>query len=122
MMAEDQSLTRADVVQIMAAFEGVAKSLDGFAHELRIQRKRTDQLKWFLSVIFVALLALGGVGLSNRQVTSTIEDCTQTQGQCYQESQKRTASVVGPISEKLEANHRATCALVSEPKKVEAGC
>lgn len=69
--------------------------------ERRLNQRRQN---WLLVIIGVLVAALFGLsvysrllGNQTRSVISTIESCTNAEGECAKESQKRTAQVIGQL-------------------------
>lgn len=130
-------LERGDAFEIIARLGGVADAIDSVATEMRRTReaaeqsrdvqvqagRRTRMLAWAGGFIAVGMILFGALGVTNRQVIHSIEDCTQPEGDCYQANQKRSASIVNPVLERLDRidqrsarNYALLCAQAPAPK------
>lgn len=118
-------LTREDIAAIL---EGVGSAVDGINQVASAIREQDRRTRWATRVGVVGVLVvifIGGLSYSNRQVVNALEDCTRPGGQCYAESQRRTAAIVGPIGQKLDRieergndNRRLLCAAVDPANPV----
>ena len=123
-MAEE--FTRADIVELLGLVREAVDGIGALAESITAQDRRTRRMSALATIVAVAVLFIGGLSLSNRAVIAAIEDCTQPTGQCYQESQRRTAGVVSPVMESLgriesrsERNLRLLCAGIEGPRPPE---
>lgn len=82
---------------LVQALNHVAKSVGDLVAE---SRKRDRRVLLLLGVIAVLVIALGGMGLSNRKVNDSIRDCTteEAPGDCFERNQQRTAAYLAELA------------------------
>lgn len=81
-----------------------------------------------LLTVFVVLVGWGVWALidgrtASRGLLGTISDCTDTKGTCYQESQTRTAQVIGDLVKQIDtdANARTDTAIDEVVRRISEG-
>ncbi len=95
-------LTREDIAEMLATLDRTATEVGNLAVAVTAQVRRV-RLSVVVGVVAVlGMIFLGGLQLSNRAIIGAIEDCTKPSGECYRQSQARTAEAVGSISERLQ--------------------
>jgi cobalamin biosynthesis protein CbiD len=89
---------------LVRALNHVADSVGELVVE---SRKRDRRVLLLLGVIAVLVIALGGMGLSNRKVNDSnreilqaVRDCTaeEAPGDCYERTQQRTAAYLAELA------------------------
>ena len=111
---------------LVGALNNVAGAVADLVAE---SRKRERRLLVLLGVVALLVIALGGMGLSNRQLNTgngeilrTIRDCTteEAPGDCFERNQARTAAYLTELA--ASEFDIAWCVRVSDTKAEAERC
>lgn len=117
-------LTREDIAEILYGVRDAVEGIGSVASAIRDQDRRARWSARLGAAVVLLVAFVGGLTWSSRQVVDVLEDCTRPGGQCYAESQRRSAEIVGPVGESLErieqrgdVNHRLLCLGVPDTRR-----